>query len=142
MTDPRLGFVTVVKVEVSPDLKVAKVHVSVLGEQADVQRTLLRLQGAAPFIRHEVAEAVELRIVPQLLFVEDKSVKGSVRVSRLIAEALAGSKPPAEGEPGEDPDKDEEDADIDEDEEPEEADGDVQEDEPEEGREETPEEPK
>jgi len=133
LNDPRMGFVTVVKVEPSPDLKSAKVHVSVMGEASDINRTLEGLKHAARFIRRQVGEEVALRIVPELVFVEDKSVKGSVRVSRLIAEALAESRPPEESGPA-----DEEDGDADDEGKSDEASDDAQENEPEEGQDKMP----
>ena len=93
LSDPRTGFVTVVKVEPSPDLRTAKVFVSVMGEPAEVRRTLRGLRHAARFIKRRVGDQVEMRSVPELDFVEDKSVKGVARVSRIIADALAGSVP-------------------------------------------------
>jgi ribosome-binding factor A len=101
LSDPQMGFVTVVKVEPAPDLKTAKVFISVLGEEADVERTMARIGRAARFIRHEIAKYVDIRSIPELRFVEDKSVKGSVRVSRLITEVLAESRKADEGTPSE-----------------------------------------
>ncbi len=98
LSDPRMGFVTVVRVDPSIDLRSAKVFVSVLGEPADVSRTLHGLRHAARFIKRQVGTIVDMRSVPELVFVEDKSVKGAARVSRLIAEAMSQVKPAPPGE--------------------------------------------
>jgi ribosome-binding factor A len=120
LSDPRMGFVTVVKVDPSPDLRTAKVFMSVLGEPADVRRTLHGLRHAARFIKHRVADEIRMRSVPDLAFVEDLSVKGAARVSKLIDDAMAQVANPA-GEPAapknpddeidKNPDEDEDDAD-------------------------------
>jgi ribosome-binding factor A len=112
LSDPRMGFVTVVKVEPSLDLRTAKVFVSVLGEPAVVRRTLHGLRHAARFIKHRVADEIEMRSVPDLAFVEDQSVKGAARVSRLIDDAMAQrvplpGEPPAEKDAGDDVTNDE-----------------------------------
>ena len=84
LTDPRLGFMTVTRVETSPDLRSAKVYVSVLGEDVDERRTLHGLEHARGHIQHSLGDKVVLRTTPVLRFVIDDSVKRSVRMSRLI----------------------------------------------------------
>ena len=98
LSDPRMGFVTVVKVEPSRDLKSAKVYVSVLGEEAVCTRTMRAITHAAGFIRRTVGRQVVLRNVPALKFVRDDSVKRSVHISRLIADVLPDEKPSEESE--------------------------------------------
>lgn len=88
LKDPRMGFVTVTKVEPSPDLTSAKVFVSVLGEPSVCRRTMQGLTSARGFIRRAVGQLVTMRSVPALRFVADDSVKRSIRISRLIADAL------------------------------------------------------
>jgi ribosome-binding factor A len=90
LKDPRMGFLTITKVEPSPDLASAKVFVSVLGDSLSVERlTMKALASAAGYIRREAAELVSLRTVPELRFVVDGSIKKSIRISKLIAEAMA-----------------------------------------------------
>jgi len=89
LSDPRMGFVTVTQVEPAPDLRSAKVHLSVLGEESVCTRTFAGIKHAAGFIRSKVGRAVALRNVPELHFVRDDSGKRSVRISRLIDEAVA-----------------------------------------------------
>jgi len=87
VSDPRMGFVTVTRVEPSPDLKFARVYVSVLGDDAVCRRTLRGLEHAAGFIQRTVGGLVALKNVPALRFVRDDSVKRSVRISRMLADA-------------------------------------------------------
>ena len=87
ISDPRLGFVTVTYVDLSPDLKSAKIYVSVLGEDGVISRTMKSLVHSAGFIRRSVANSVSLRSVPRLNFVLDESGKRSVEISRIIDEA-------------------------------------------------------
>ena len=91
VSDPRLGFVTVTRVETSPDLKSAKVYVSVLGDDAVISRTMKSLVHSAGFVRRSVGDSVSLRNVPRLNFVLDDSGKRSVEISRLIARAVGES---------------------------------------------------
>lgn len=89
--DPRLGMVTVSGVEVSRDLSVAKVFVTVLGD-ADPQPSLTVLNRAAGFLRHALGQRLTVRTVPSLRFVYDESVARGARLSRLIDEARAGDR--------------------------------------------------
>lgn len=82
VSDPRIGFVSLTAVEVSPDLKNAKIFVSVLGDETAIKNTLEGLKSATPFIRSELAPALTLRFIPSLCFVYDNSLE---RGSRVIA---------------------------------------------------------
>ena len=84
LVDPRMGFVTVTGVEVSPDLRTAKVFVSVIGSEGEIRRTFAGLEHAAGFVQRRVSEQVELRTAPRLRFVLDDSVKRSVRISEIL----------------------------------------------------------
>lgn len=83
LKDPRLGgVISVVHVEVAPDLSVAKVHVSnVTGDNAATAKTL---NSAAGFIRHELSGRMHIRKTPELKFVPDDSIEQSVRIAKLI----------------------------------------------------------
>jgi ribosome-binding factor A len=102
MSDPRMGFVTVTKVEAAPDLRSAKVYVSILGTEGERTRTLRGLRHAHGFIQRLIGEEIELRNVPALNFVEDPSVKRSIRISRLINEVMSEEKAGSEDERKED----------------------------------------
>jgi ribosome-binding factor A len=78
LKDPRVGFVTLTGVKVSPDLSYASIYVSVMGSQQEVEKTLAGLDGAKSFIRSELARRLEIRHVPEIRFHhDDSSVKGA-----------------------------------------------------------------
>ena len=91
VNDPRMGFVTLTRVEPSPDLTSAKVFVSVLGAEGVCRSTMRAIEAAVPFIRRRVGAMVQLRVVPELHFVRDDSARRSVQISKLIADALEDS---------------------------------------------------
>jgi len=85
--DPRIHPMTsVVSVEVAPDLKTAKVYVSVLGDKQAQEDTFAGLCSAAPFLRTQLAREINLRNTPELHFVMDQSIEYGVRMSKLIDE--------------------------------------------------------
>jgi len=84
LQDPRLGFVTVTKVETSHDLKQAKVHISVMGEPPAAKRTLASLRHARRFIQSMLSRRIHLRYTPRLSFYLDDSLKKSVELGRLF----------------------------------------------------------
>ncbi len=91
LRDPRVRNVTVVGVEVLPDMKSAKVYVSIMGSEKEQQLSLSGLQNAAGFLQKKIAERIETRYTPRLTFVLDKGVKNSLEVNRILREVL----PPA-----------------------------------------------
>ena len=91
MSDPRVKRVTVMRVEVSPDLQHAKVHVSVMGTAVEQATTLKGLNHAAGFVQAQLGDRMRTRYTPSLRFVLDLGVKQSVEISRLISEALGRS---------------------------------------------------
>jgi len=82
--DPRVGFVTLTDVQLSPDLRSARVFVSTL--EQDEQETLDALGRATPFIRRALARKAELRFTPRLQFVFDRSLATGSRVESLLQE--------------------------------------------------------
>lgn len=85
MKDPRIDPMTsVIAVEVTPDLKHAKVFVSVLGDEEKKQATLEGLKSATPFIRKHLASTINLRNTPELSFFMDESIAYGVNMSKLI----------------------------------------------------------
>jgi ribosome-binding factor A len=84
LKDPRIGFVTVTAVETSPDLRHARVFVSVLGEEAERTASVEGLQSAHGVLQRRVAAELRLKRTPQLLFVEDDTVRRADRVERLL----------------------------------------------------------
>ena len=84
LKDPRLGFVTVTRVEVSPDLKYSKIFFSVMGDDAVKKETLKVLKGASGFLRHELAHILTLRYTPQLNFEFDVAMEHGDKIQRLL----------------------------------------------------------
>ncbi len=88
LKDPRIGFVTVTAVRTSPDLRHARVFVSVLGEQPERQATLAGLRSAHGFLQRRVAAELRLKHTPTLAFEYDDSIDRGMRVSELIDREL------------------------------------------------------
>jgi ribosome-binding factor A len=84
MRDPRLGLVTVTDVKISPDLKQARVYVSVLGSADERKTSLAVLNSAAPHLRHELGSRARLRVVPDLSFHYDPSIEYGAHIEELI----------------------------------------------------------
>ena len=84
--DPLLGFVTLTAVRLAPDLRSARVYVSVLDRDAD--RTLAALRRAGPFLRRVLAQRAGLRFTPELRFVFDPSLATGSRIDELLREEL------------------------------------------------------
>lgn len=98
LNDPRAGFLTVQNVELSRDLRHAKVFVSILGTDAERRKVMRMLKDATGFIQREVAGTLRTRVTPALAFVLDTSIDKSFRVAEIL-EQIKKEKPPApEGE--------------------------------------------
>lgn len=83
--DPRIDPMTsVMDVEVTPDLKHAKVYISVYGNEEKKMATMEGLRSATPFIRKHLASTINLRNTPELTFVMDESIEYGVNMSKLI----------------------------------------------------------
>src|SRR5437867_8416903 len=97
LRDPRIAFATVTAVEVTADLRSARVHVSVLGDAETGERTMAALADAKPFLRHELGARTDLRYVPELTFVPDHSAERAVRIAELLRKARDREAPDAHG---------------------------------------------
>jgi ribosome-binding factor A len=86
LKDPRVGFATITGVDVSNDLKYAKIHVSVLGNHEQRDNTMLALKKAQGFIRTELGRRIRLRQVPEISFKLDESLDHGVRIMELLDE--------------------------------------------------------
>jgi ribosome-binding factor A len=95
LRDPRIQDVTVTYVEVSADMRHAKVHVSVMGDEKKQRLSLRGLESACGFLQQKVGNRIDTRYVPRLKFVLDQGVKNSLAVARILHEVLPG-QPPAE----------------------------------------------
>ena len=92
LKDPRVQNVTVTFVEVSADLRHAKVHVSVMGDETHQKLCLRGLQSAAGFLQAKIAERIEIRYTPKLSFLLDQGVKRSIAVAQILQEVLPPEK--------------------------------------------------
>jgi len=86
LKDPRIGFVTVTDVDTSPDLRSARVYVSVLGDAAKREQTLDGLRSAHGFLQGRINSELRMKRTPTLTFHYDESVERGARLSRLLDE--------------------------------------------------------
>jgi ribosome-binding factor A len=84
LKDPRLGFVTVTRVELAHDLGLARIHVGVLGGEAEREKTLRALQQASGFVRRELGKRLRIRHTPEVEFRYDKGLDATDRVAQLL----------------------------------------------------------
>jgi ribosome-binding factor A len=84
--DPRIGFVTLTRVDVSGDLSHAQVFVMAQGDEAERQRALEGLQSAAGFLRGKIAKALATRTIPELHFELDRGLEHAARINALLAD--------------------------------------------------------
>jgi ribosome-binding factor A len=84
LKDPRIGFVTVTEVDTSPDLRTARVYVSVLGDSAEREQTLEGLRSSQGVLQGKIAGAVRMKRTPTLTFHYDESVDRGDRITRLL----------------------------------------------------------
>lgn len=96
MRDPRIGFATLTGVRLSPDLRHARVHVSVLGTEEAQQQSLRCLAAARRYLRHELAQHLAFRFTPELTFELDRGFEHTSRVEDLLRRAKKKTTPPAE----------------------------------------------
>jgi ribosome-binding factor A len=87
LKDPRIGFVTVTAVDTSPDLRHARVHVSVLGGERERKLSLAALDSAHGFLQRRIAAELRLKHTPQLTVVYDDTAERADRLERLLSEA-------------------------------------------------------
>ena len=91
LKDPRIHpMTTVVAVEVTPDLKLCKAYISVLGDEEAGKDTIKGLKNAVGFIRTQLARRINLRNTPEITFILDQSIEYGVNMTRLIDEVTAG----------------------------------------------------
>jgi ribosome-binding factor A len=84
LKDPRIGFVTVTSVETSPDLRAARVYVSVLGDVAEREASLAGLGSAHGVLQRAIADELRMKRTPTLEFVFDPSVDRGMRITELL----------------------------------------------------------
>jgi ribosome-binding factor A len=84
LSDPRIGFVTVTSVETSPDLRAARVHVSVLGSEQEREATLEGLRSSHGVLQSKIASETRMKRTPTLTFHYDETVEQGMRISKLL----------------------------------------------------------
>lgn len=87
LSDPRIGFVTVTAVETSPDLRTAKVYVSVLGDEEEREESLSALRSSHGVIQSRIAAETRMKRTPTLTFHYDDTIEKGVRISQLLEDA-------------------------------------------------------
>jgi ribosome-binding factor A len=90
VADPRIGFATITKVETTPDLRHARVWVSVIGQPKERAATISALGRAMPFVRHELGRTLRLKRIPDLHIELDDTAERGTRVLQLLDELGAG----------------------------------------------------
>ncbi|MBP5246922.1 MAG: 30S ribosome-binding factor RbfA [Fibrobacter sp.] len=86
LKDPRIGFVTISRVEITNDLSYAKVYISVLGSDREKAASLIGLRNSAGFIRTYLGKALKIRKIPLLSFVLDESLDHAMHIEEILAE--------------------------------------------------------
>lgn len=84
LKDPRIGFVTVTEVDVSSDLRNAKLYVSILGNDKQIEETWKGLNSSLGFIRRELAHRIRLKFMPEIKFLMDSSLEYSAHIQELL----------------------------------------------------------
>lgn len=93
LKDPRLGFVTISRVEIAPDFRFAKIYYSVLGNDDARVKTNEALNSALGYVRKLIAQRLNLKFAPEIAFYEDRSTEYSVRIEEVLNEIKAPDKP-------------------------------------------------
>ncbi len=98
--DPRIGFMSVTRVDVTPDLRHAAVYISVLGTDDEREETLKALRSASGFIRHHLKPRLRMRQIPELEFRDDRSMEHAEQIARTLRDISVAPVPmaPVEGE--------------------------------------------
>jgi ribosome-binding factor A len=99
--DPGIGFLTITRVKVTPDLQQARVYYTTLGDEQARRESARALQRASPFLRRQLGRRLRLRHVPDLQFFFDESVEGQDRIERILQDLQAerAARPPDETAP-------------------------------------------
>ncbi|HEY3316417.1 MAG TPA: 30S ribosome-binding factor RbfA [Bacillota bacterium] len=98
LKDPRIGFCSVTRVDLTQDMRQARVYVSVLGHEEQQAATLAGLESAAGFIRSEIARRIRLRYAPEMVFRLDTSIAHGVRIAEILNQIKKDEGTPAKPE--------------------------------------------
>ena len=96
LKDPRIEGVTVTFVEVSPDMRNAKVHVSIMGDEASQRLCLHGLRSAAGYLQQKISKRIDARYIPRVRFEIDEGVKKSIAIAKMLGDVLPEEPPPGE----------------------------------------------
>jgi ribosome-binding factor A len=98
LKDPRIGFVTVTRVALTEDLRLARVSVGVLGDQAQRDKTMAGLRQASGFLRRELGRRLSVRHTPELTFQYDEGLDATDRVAKLLDDIRPADVPSGDGD--------------------------------------------
>jgi ribosome-binding factor A len=90
LQDPRIGFATVTRAELSPDLRHCRVLVAVRGSESEQHQTLAGLSSAAGYVRRELAQRLQLKRAPHIVFVLDRGEENQERVEQMLKHLREG----------------------------------------------------
>src|SRR5882724_9774961 len=96
--DPGIGFVTLTRVQVTPDLQQARVFYTVLGDEAARKKSTRVIERQASFLRRQIGSRLRLKRVPELKFIYDESIAGVDRIEQLLNEIHAAPHPEIDGD--------------------------------------------
>lgn len=86
LKDPRIGFVTITAVDVTPDLSQAKIFYSLIGSAEERRATAAGLKSSSPYIRQQLGRVLRLRFIPEIQFEYDTSVEYGQHIEKLLSE--------------------------------------------------------
>lgn len=98
--DPRVGFFTITRVEVSPDIRQASAYISVLGTDDERKGTMAALDSASGYIRHQLKPRLRMRQIPEIAFIDDRSMEYAQTISSAIADLHSSNRRVSRGEGG------------------------------------------
>jgi len=90
LKDPRIGFVTISAVDVSPDLRLARVYYTVIGDEAARRESAAGLKSSSSYIRQQLSRCLSLKYVPELVFLYDESVEYGHRIESILRDIKPG----------------------------------------------------
>jgi len=94
--DPGIGFVTLTRVQVTPDLQQARVYYTALGDEKTRRNSERALERAIPFLRRQIGSRLRLKRVPELKFTYDESIAGQDRIEQLLNELRVADPAPSD----------------------------------------------
>lgn len=100
--DPRIGMITITRIELSDDLRYAKIYVGILGDEEERKVRLRLLRRAGRFLRTELAHRIDLRVAPELTFVLDDSSENYIKIAKLLKQIHDEETPEGGAGPAED----------------------------------------